>query len=297
MSGSRRRRHSIGALALAALLVAAGCSDGESGEATTEDAAPAANDEALITALATDFVTASDDPRTCTELATPGLVTAIFGDVETCERVSSTPDDGEDATDAAVTSIVVNGDTATANVKEIGGDTDGATGKWTFARGGDGWQISEFSIDYLRSIVAVAFGPNYESDGPEDPFADAAFRNCVRSRFLALDDQRYRAIVYSLIAERDDADATLEGFGTDCVAASEQTLTETRRNFEEGFRSSIPDDFPSEVADCVLLTLRELVTDAEIEAAENDPSKFEEFEQLGADVTQDCLEQAQGVSS
>ncbi|MGQ0631889.1 MAG: hypothetical protein ACT4P1_12690 [Sporichthyaceae bacterium] len=291
-----QRRRGAWLVPLMAVLVAAGCSGGGSDEAATP-ATPAPSDESLITATATDFLTAGEDVSTCTELATPGLVVAVFGDVETCKRITASPDEGVDATGAEVTSIVVSGDTASAVVKEIGGDTDGATGKWSFARNGTGWQVSEFSIDYLRSIAAVAFGPNYTSDDPADPLAEPAFRNCFRSRFLALDDQKYRATVYSLIAERDDVDAIFEGFAADCTEAANRSLTPTRRAFEEGFRSSIPDDFPPSVATCVLLTMRETVSDAEIEAAEEDPAKFAEFEKLGEDVTRECLEQAEGVAS
>lgn len=269
---SRSARLVIAACCLA--LVVSGCGGGDDEPvAAASPTPPGSGDAALITDVATEVLVSDDLTRKCEQLVTPGFVLAVFGDQETCTQdpVDST---AEDATGAEVSDVVVDGDSATATVTEEGGSSAGASGPWRFTRDSTGgWRLSEWSIDYLRSLVAATFGDAYASDGPEDPFDDADFRSCFVAALQSFDDRAFRTVMYALIAQRDDADDELNRAAEGCgEAASGEELTgkvtEIREAFETAYRAAASRARPGADVDCELAALRRGLTDEEIVAAE-----------------------------
>lgn len=252
------------------------------------------SDSELITAAAVELATTDDLTRKCEQLATSGFVLAVFGSQENCKTSDSDADSGDDATGAKVSGVMVEGATATAVVTLEGGDTAGATGAWRFAKDpGGGWRLSEWSIDYLRSVLATGFGPNYRADDENDPFAEADTRECFTAKLQSLDDQSFRTVVYSLVANRDDSNELLgqalidcgyTDFGSELDAAD----SEVRASFEASYRASASQARPGADLDCELEALRESVTDAEIEAAGTDSGAYNAIATAAAEAQKNC---------
>ncbi len=63
---------------------------------------------------------------------------------------------------------------------DIGGDTGGASGAWTFRRDDSGWRVSAWSVGYLRAQYRQTFAVNYVPDPEEPSFLDeSAVRRCL----------------------------------------------------------------------------------------------------------------------
>ncbi|HUR74238.1 MAG TPA: hypothetical protein VMZ00_08175, partial [Sporichthya sp.] len=171
-----------------------------------------------ITALV-NYVTTVDNGRdVCSSHLTGDFVNTVFGDVATCEKGSgANSDPSKDATGATVTDLKIKGDNATAVVTVIGGDTGGATGTWAFLKGEDKvWRVSEWRADYLRSAFDRTFGDKYTSDRPDDPFADAGVRGCVKDKMLGQDDAAFLDTAHQLFRNSDASVAKLLGFMSEC---------------------------------------------------------------------------------
>lgn len=260
-----------------AVLAIAGCSSDEgdgAGQATPEiTQTPTPGDAEQIAAVAVELATTDDLVRKCEQLATAGFVLAVFGSQENCTTSSGDSDNDSDATGAEVTSVEVDGDSATAVITLEGGETDGASGAWRFTRQAGSWRLAEWSIDYLRSVLATGFGPNYRAEDPDDPFADAEIRRCFAAKLQSLDDQSFRTVVYSLVANRDDSNEVLGRALIDCgYTDSGSDLSapdsEVRAAFEASYRASGSQARPDADIDCELERLRGSVSDSDIEAAE-----------------------------
>lgn len=231
-----------------AVVMLAGCGGGGEGSA--------GGDEASITELVR-FVVTAPLGGVCQTRFTEDFVRAVFGDLDTC--VSSGSANG--ATAATVTDIRIDGDTATAAVAEQGGTADGAAGTWGFARDAEGWRVTEWRNDYLRSVVSTELGPAYRPEGDDDPFADATARACVLKKFQALASPEFRATAFEILRESEIGSGTLRRWYYDCVPGPGKGVSNLRRIFEDGLRQA---DIPSEVIECAVLKLRETVSDAEI---------------------------------
>jgi hypothetical protein len=260
------------------VLALGGCASDDDGddsaEATPEiTQTPTPGDAEQITAVAVELATTDDLARKCEQLATAGFVLAVFGSQENCKTPSDDGDADADPTGAEVSSVEVDGDSATAVITLQGGDTDGASGAWRFTRDAGSWRLAEWSIDYLRSVLATGFGPNYEAEDADDPFGDAEIRSCFTAKLQSLDDQSFRTVVYSLVANRDDSNevlgrALIECGYTDSASELPAADSEVRAAFEASYRASGSQARPGADIDCELERLRDSVSDAEIEAAE-----------------------------
>lgn len=301
MSRPRRRSLRAAVAASCAVLVLAGCSDdgaeddaAQAGPETTQT--PTAGDAEQITAVAVELATTDDLVRKCEALATPGFVLAVFGSQENCKTSDDDAAGDSEATGADVGSVVVTGDSATAVITLRGGDTDGASGSWRFSKGADGWRLAEWSIDYLRSVLATGFGPNYEAEEADDPFAEEEIRSCFTAKLQSLDDQSFRTVVYSLVANRDDSNEVLGRALIECGYTDDESDlpaadTEVRAAFEASYRASGSQARPDADIDCELEQLRESVTDSEIEAAETgDSDAYAAIGAAAAEAQDDCLQ-------
>lgn len=198
------RRLALVALAAlcAAFVVACGGSSDEEGAAISE-------------AIATAAMSENGEER-CRELVTERFINDVYEDVETC--IKATNDKDEDGPEEiTVSEIEVDGDTATATVTEVGGDTDGATGTVTVAKVEGDWRVDELGIDYLRSQLEQGFAN--EDNFTEDeygPLADASVRECVLTGFQELDDADFRQMAYDSMADREVSESFL-GVIMNCV--------------------------------------------------------------------------------
>ena len=266
---------------------------GDAAEATPDiTQTPTPSDADQIAAVASELATTEDPVRKCEQLATSGFVLAVFGSQENCKTSGDDADSDSEATGADVGSVVVTGDTATAVITLRGGDADGATGSWRFTKDASGWRLAEWSIDYLRSVLATGFGPGYQADGADDPFADADTRSCFTARLQSLDDQSFRTVVYSLVANRDDSNEVLGRALIACgYSDPDAPDSEVRAAFEASYRAGASQTRPEADIDCELEQLRESVRDDEIDAAEaGDQEAYAAIEAAAAEAQTDCLQ-------
>lgn len=302
MSRSRRRSLRAAVAASCTVLVLAGCAgdDGADGGAAPPSPeitqTPTPGDAEQITAVAVELATTDDLVRKCEQLATSGFVLAVFGSQENCRTTDDDADGDSEATGADVSSVLVTGDSATAVITLRGGDTDGASGAWRFSKDAGGWRLAEWSIDYLRSVLATGFGPTYEAEDADDPFAEEEIRSCFTAKLQSLDDQSFRTVVYSLVANRDDSNEVLGRALIECgYTANASNLpaadSEVRAAFEASYRASGSQARPEADIDCELEQLRDSVTDSEIEAAEaGDSDAYAAIGAAAAAAQDDCLQ-------
>lgn len=238
-------------------------------------------EESAVSEVVAAAIMNDDEERLCNELLSERFVEAVYGDLETCLAAEAPDDDdGEDANEVTVADIEIDGDTATATVTEVGGDTDGATGGITLVLVSDNWRIDQLGIDYLRSILAQGLLNEKEySEEEHGPLADETVRECFRQGMDELDDEDFRQIAYDGMADRDPSE-TFIGVLTDCMAETPGGEAEDvsgqadggdgegsllRRQFEEGIReSALADDASEEEINCVIKQLRKTVSDDEI---------------------------------
>ena len=188
-----RRRGSVGPVVLSLVLVAAGCDDGPDEEyiAAREPVASEA-DTLAITALAGQVVGGQEPGHICNVLLSKELVEQFYATTPTCRRlVAARP--GEAPATAAVAAVDVEGARGSATVTARGGRADGATGTWNFVRTPKGWQVEDWGVDYVRSVVGTLFGPRYRPTGAADPLSEEEVRACVSGRFQDQDDSAFLA--------------------------------------------------------------------------------------------------------
>lgn len=200
MSSHRFKLRRLGAIVLAAFcslfLLACGNNDDEEG--------------AEISTVIANAILDEDAVALCNELVSERFISDIYGDVEKCVAAEQSSN-GEDPDEVRVADIEVDGETATASLTEVGGDTDGATGTVTLVRVGDSWRIDELGIDYLRSQLERGFANEDQFNEEEHgPLADPAIRDCANEQLQALDDDAFRAMAYASKADREPSDDFIE---------------------------------------------------------------------------------------
>lgn len=241
---------SVLALGAVALVALSGGDDGKDKEA--------------IVALVKHVATAEEGTEVCSSHLTQEFVRTVFGSLSTCEDPGDDPDRSVAATDATVTDLDVDGDTATATVTEVGGDADGASGRWEFAREADIWRVSAWSADYLRSNFTATLGENYRADAEDDPFRDAGVRGCVKDKLVGLDDSAFLDTAYALFRDTPEGTKKLLSFLSACPSDI-PGVSALRKLFEDGFREGVGDDIPPAGTECIVLEMREELSDREIE--------------------------------
>jgi hypothetical protein len=245
----------IVALAVVGSVVAIALSGGDDGK--NKDA---------IRAVANDVVTIEDHKAVCSSHLTSEMVDTVFGGLATCEK-NDDEDHTQPPTSATVENIEISGKSATATVTLVGGDLDGTSGTWSFAKqenAGEGdqlWRVSEWHVDYLRSWFGKQLGQNYESRGAEDPFADGDVRSCISQKFRDLDDNGFRDTAYALLHESDDGAAKMFDFMSQCPSDTAD-VSALRAYFEKEFRASA--QLPSSITDCAVLAMRNALTEDDI---------------------------------
>lgn len=247
-----------------ALAFAAGCGDGGAGGGR------AGEDADKIAAVVERALTTTDPDVKCTDVVTKGFVKKVYGDLATCKEAEVPDgDDNEKPTGSDTSRVKVRGEQATATVTVQGGDTDGASGTLELEREDGAWKVSALGADFLRSQLEKSLA-NSDADSP---FADAKVRACVEKALGALDDEEFRTIAYSGIAERPtprfvEIVTTCAQQGSpdpDDNGADNGEQSLLRRQFESGIREAAKKDGATdEEIDCVVKRLRSSISEDDI---------------------------------
>jgi ABC-type glycerol-3-phosphate transport system substrate-binding protein len=173
-----RRRYGV-LVALAALpLVLAACGGGGT----------SSEDQNQIT-KAVEFAATSGDPKACTEAQTQKFTeqtTGASGQAAVAQCVKDAPDTPADTVD--VTSVEVDGDSATADAGFNGGVFNGQTVSLKLVKEGDTWKLDEATgfKDFDRDKFIASFKTELSSQQGIPPGA----ADCVGSQLEKLSDSQ-----------------------------------------------------------------------------------------------------------
>jgi hypothetical protein len=281
------------------LLATTGCGGGSGNDAANSGAAPASSGTAAAASPAPTALAPSSGPKAdikaitklakaidsgkaetvCRTLLTAAMITNTFGTVANCIA-----DDNEDdrTTGATVASVQVTGNTATAVVTDQGGSSNGATGSWHFQRSGKGWKLGDWGVDYLRSQLDVNLGSGYKASGSDDPFDNAAYRQCFVDGMRAKDDPTFRTIALGLETNHN----TLAGpLFAACSGKGPGGVSPFRATFESGLRQEFHAfGAPAEAADCVIDKLRTAIPEPNLINAVLNGAGSKELNKVSATV-------------
>ena len=209
LSSNAGLRRAVGLMAAAlAAMVVVGCGSGEDPEGER------------VSSVIAEVLTTDDAELKCNELVSERFIEAVYGSREDCLAAEETEADDGDVPDVVeVSEIEIAGEKATATVKEVGGETDGATGTVTMVEVDGKWRVDELGIDYLRSVLAQGFAGIEDSEAggdAENPLSDSEVRDCVRDGLEALDDEQFRQLAYDGMADREPGQPFVEVL-KDCI--------------------------------------------------------------------------------
>lgn len=232
-----------------------------------------------ITDVVTSGVTTTAPDVTCKKTFATSWVNQVYGSVTKCLSAEARDaKTNKPATAASVTSVKVDGDTATAFLEVQGGDADGARGALTLTKEDGGWRISDLSPAFLRS--------QFRSELTNDRSLPTSLKSCVQDQVNALDDDALHTLALGAIGDQPKAQADLQAIITKCAAqqsagsgspspsASTGTVTVLRKQFEQGVTESLRKDGISSTAiACVKRKLRASISDEQILALVGKSSK------------------------
>ena len=204
-----------GLLALGLALLA-GC--GSSGGVPNPVAAgPRASeaDSLAITEVVNAVVRGQAPGNVCNALLDPALVTDFYRTKPICRRLVAAVA-GTTPRTAEVSDVDVDGARGTAVVTTTGGATDGASGAWNFVRTPAGWQVEDWSPEFLHSIFDAAFGAGYRPTGADDPLGTPRIRECVAEAFREKEDAQIRAAAKAYLRGGDSAEKLVADAAADC---------------------------------------------------------------------------------
>ena len=166
-------------------LAACGDDDDGGGSSGGEDAIEAVIEESV----------GSDDPDTCTEVATLAFLEQTElakGQAAIDSCVESTQDDSDDPDSVEVSAVEVSGDTATANVAFEGGSFDGQSLSVSLVNE-DGWKLDR--MEDLIDFDAEAFGDAFAANPPDAVTEERA--QCLGDEFASADADQLEAAILS----------------------------------------------------------------------------------------------------
>ncbi|MBA2440358.1 MAG: hypothetical protein H0V50_06755 [Thermoleophilaceae bacterium] len=211
----------------------------------------------------------SNDVRVnCERSLTPRLFRLIFTDRAACRKVAADDKDDKPPERVDVSGIEIQDTRATARTRLIGGDTAGAKGVVSLARGSGGWRTDDLSAAFLRSIVEASLRADKETP--------RVVVGCVSGRLMRLADDRFKRLAYALLGEKPQATVRLLQTVSECERRS-GGATSVRRRLEK----SVTNELRRAGADrgaiaCSLRRLRSTLPDKliiELAAKDDRPSK------------------------
>jgi len=195
------------AWALAAVVLASsGCGGDSGGESTRAKATPA--ERAAVRAAVIRLFKSNDVRVNCELTLTPRLFQLIFTDRAACRKLSADDKNDKPPERVDVSSIAIRDTRATAHARLIGGDSAGAKGVVSLAKGDGGWRTDDLSTPFLRSIV--------EASLRADKKTPRVVVRCVSVRLMRLADDRFKRLAYSLIGETPRATVRLLQAVSEC---------------------------------------------------------------------------------
>ena len=219
-----------------------------------------------ITDALTTGLTTNDATVLCTKTFSTGFVQRIYGSPAACLKVETkNAKTNKPATAAKVTSIKVDGGTATAVVAVTGGDDDGATGQLSLVKQQQGWRVDDLTTALLRS--------QFDAGVRNDRTLAANLKACIAGKIRPLDDSAFRALATGAMGDQPAAMSQLQTITTDCFAqTSASTATGSsggpsvlRKKFEQGISESLKQDGITAAAiTCVEQKLRSAISDKQI---------------------------------
>jgi len=203
---------------------AGGCGGGDSGGGSPQVKSTPAERGAVRAALVRLFK--SNDVRVnCERSLTPRLFRLVFTSPAACRKASADDKGDQPPERVEVSRIGIADGRATARVRLIGGDSDGARGGASLVKGGHGWRTDDLSSSFLRAIVKASLRA--------DKKTPRVVIRCVSGRLVGLPDDRFKRLAYGLIGERPEATARLLQTVSDCEARSGKGSS-VRRRLEAG---------------------------------------------------------------
>ena len=161
---------------LAATAVLAGCGGGGGGDGKAAKAEPQ-TPEAAVTAAARTWGLTKDPAVGCGTLATARLVREYYLSRERCEQGAAANNDVR--TQAAVSDVRVNGDGATARLRNRFDDLRPVEGTVELVREAGDWKVDVVRADYQQSLV-IALVTGAQRGLLTDQYARQCFSGAVR---------------------------------------------------------------------------------------------------------------------
>lgn len=253
-------------LAAAALAVsAAGCAGGDDGDtgggAPPAKATPGGGSQSSATPAEREAVRAAvvrlfksqDVHVICERSLTPRLFRLIFAGPAACRKASAEDEDDEPPKRVEVSEIETGGKRATARASLIGGDSAGATGVVSLAKGNEGWRTDDLSTGFLRSLLEASLRTDRETP--------RVVVRCVNGRLTDMPRDQFKRLVYSLIGNKPRATARLLEALSECERRR-GGISSIRRPLEKQLTKTLRQGGadPKEIA-CALRRLRVTVPD------------------------------------
>lgn len=201
----RGLRRAASILAVVALATGAGACDRRGGSGD-EDGTPASSratpaEREAVRAAVVRFFTSNDVRVLCERTLTPRLFRLIFTGPAGCRKVAAEGEDDEGPKRVAVSNIRTTGKRATAHAALIGGDSAGARGVVSLAKGKRGWRTDDLSTVFLRSLVKAGLTSGQR--------LSRRVGRCIDARFRQMSDAEFARLGYSLMGHRPRATVQL----------------------------------------------------------------------------------------
>ena len=221
-----------------------------------------------ITDTLTTGLKTNDPTVLCTKTFSTGFVQRVYGTQARCITIETkSAKTNKPATAVKVTSIKVDGGTATAIVTVTGGDDSGASGQLSLVSQQKGWRVDDLSTALLRSQL--------DAGAKNDRSLAANLKTCITGKISALDDASFRTLALGATGDQPAALAQLKSITTDCFVQTSAgtgtsgsgTASVLRKKFEQGISESLRKDGISKAAvTCVEQKLRSAISDKQIVA-------------------------------
>ena len=132
----------------------------------------------------------------CEELLTPAFLEEVYrGSVAKCEaKPPNDEEEDENAGQAEVESVEVDGSKASARMAVVGGKAKGIEGTWTFAEADGKWRLDRLEDDFLRASLTKSTAV---VDG--GALSYEPLRKCMGKQFEALPSAELRKLMFQIM--------------------------------------------------------------------------------------------------